>query len=127
MLEGASANMLDSLSRKQHLLLDAEAAEQIVGPWGHKYDLARQRAREQQMERQRQGHSATPSSSRSKLRRGGGARANAESPTPPHFPSGKWAIDAVPPSIPGGGPSTAFLPIAFARGSRCGSCAVPPL
>lgn len=34
----ASASMLDSLSRKQHLLLDAEAAERIVGEWGAVYD-----------------------------------------------------------------------------------------
>ena len=55
MLEGsASASMLDSLSRKQHLLLDAQAAERIVGPWGLKYDQAQQRAREMQMEKQRQ-------------------------------------------------------------------------
>ncbi|MEC7232417.1 MAG: hypothetical protein VXW31_05735, partial [Planctomycetota bacterium] len=33
-----SASMLDSLSRKQHLLLDADAAERIVGPWGQFYD-----------------------------------------------------------------------------------------
>lgn len=55
MLEGsASASMLDSLSRKQHLFLDAQAAERIVGPWGQKYDQAQRRARELQMERQRQ-------------------------------------------------------------------------
>ena len=30
--------MLDNLSRKQHLLLDAEAAERIVGEWGRVHD-----------------------------------------------------------------------------------------
>lgn len=34
----ASASMLDNLSRKQHLLLDAEAAERIVGEWGRVHD-----------------------------------------------------------------------------------------
>lgn len=54
MLDGSkSASMLDSLSRKQHLLLDAEAAERVVGPWGHEYDQAQQKKRERQMEQQR--------------------------------------------------------------------------
>lgn len=34
----ASASMLDNLSRKQHLLLDAQAAERIVGEWGRVHD-----------------------------------------------------------------------------------------
>lgn len=35
----ASASMLDSLSRKTHLLLDAQAAERIMEPWGQSYDV----------------------------------------------------------------------------------------
>ena len=34
----ASASMLDSLSRKTHLLLDAQAADRIMEPWGNSYD-----------------------------------------------------------------------------------------
>lgn len=34
----ASASMLDNLSRKSHLLLDAQAAERIMEPWGQAYD-----------------------------------------------------------------------------------------
>lgn len=44
----ASASMLDSLSRKTHLLLDAQAAERIMEPWGHSYDV--QKAEEVQRE-----------------------------------------------------------------------------
>lgn len=35
----ASASMLDNLSRKSHLLLDAQAAERIMEPWGQSYDV----------------------------------------------------------------------------------------
>ncbi len=42
----ASASMLDNLSRKSHLLLDAHAAERIMEPWGQSYDM--QRAAERQ-------------------------------------------------------------------------------
>ena len=45
--------MLDSLSRKQHLLLDAQAAERIVEPWGQAYDAERFREQQIQAERQR--------------------------------------------------------------------------
>ena len=41
----ASASMLDSLSRKTHVLLDAQAAEKIMEPWGFSYDA--QQAAEQ--------------------------------------------------------------------------------
>lgn len=34
----ASASVLDNLSRKKHLLLNAQAAERIVGPWGLQHD-----------------------------------------------------------------------------------------
>lgn len=34
----ASASMLDSLSRKSKILLDAQAAERIMEPWGKAYD-----------------------------------------------------------------------------------------
>ena len=44
----ASASMLDSLSRKSHILLDAQAAERIVEPWGQHYDA--ERAIQQQRE-----------------------------------------------------------------------------
>lgn len=37
----ASASMLDSLSRKTHILLDAQAADRIVEPWGQYYDAER--------------------------------------------------------------------------------------
>ena len=74
-------------------------------------------------------HSATPSSSRSKLRRRGGARANARIANARlTSPSGKYGrlMRCRLPSREAA-PQTAFLPIAFARGSRCDSCAVPPL
>lgn len=38
-----SAVLLDNLSRKSNILLNAEAAERIVGPWGQQYDLERGR------------------------------------------------------------------------------------
>lgn len=44
----ASASMLDSLSRKSHLLLDAQAAERIMEPWGQAYDA--DQAQEQQLQ-----------------------------------------------------------------------------
>ncbi len=47
----ASANMLDSLSRKSHILLSASAAERIMEPWGQTYDM--QRAQEQQIQIER--------------------------------------------------------------------------
>lgn len=37
----ASASMLDNLSRKSHLLLDAHASERIMEPWGQSYDVQR--------------------------------------------------------------------------------------
>lgn len=46
----ASADMLDSLSRKTHILLSASAAERIMEPWGQEYDL--QRAEKQQLRAQ---------------------------------------------------------------------------
>ena len=50
----ASASMLDSLSRKSHLLLDARAAERIMEPWGHSYDEERAEEQRERLERQRQ-------------------------------------------------------------------------
>lgn len=50
----ASASMLDNLSRKSHLLLDAQAAERIMEPWGHSYDQERHEEQEKRLERQRQ-------------------------------------------------------------------------
>ncbi|MEL6713956.1 MAG: CvpA family protein [Planctomycetota bacterium] len=47
----ASANMLDSLSRKSKILLNAQAAERIMEPWGQHYDA--ELARERQMEVER--------------------------------------------------------------------------
>ena len=44
----ASASMLDSLSRKSHLLLNAQAAEKIMEPWGNSYD-AQQAEKQAQM------------------------------------------------------------------------------
>lgn len=51
----ASASMLDSLSRKSHLLLDAQAAERIMEPWGQSYDAqqALELQREMELDRQR--------------------------------------------------------------------------
>lgn len=49
----ASASMLDSLSRKTRLLLDAQAAERIVEPWGQQYDAERFHAQQIQAEEQR--------------------------------------------------------------------------
>ena len=51
----ASASMLDSLSRKTHLLLDAQAAERIMEPWGHSYDAqqAEEQARVAELRRRR--------------------------------------------------------------------------
>jgi len=50
----ASASMLDSLSRKSHILLNAQAAERIMDPWGQYYDqevLRRQQERAAEMQR----------------------------------------------------------------------------
>lgn len=49
----ASASMLDNLSRKSHLLLDAQAAERIVEPWGQTYDAERFRDQQLRAEQQR--------------------------------------------------------------------------
>lgn len=51
----ASASMLDSLSRKSHLLLDAQAAERIMEPWGQAYDAdqAQEQQRLAEMKRQK--------------------------------------------------------------------------
>jgi len=38
-----SAVVLDNLARKSNILLNAQAAERIVGPWGQQYDLQRGR------------------------------------------------------------------------------------
>ncbi|QDV07351.1 Colicin V production protein [Planctomycetes bacterium Poly30] len=56
MLKGsASASMLDNLSRKTHVLLDAQAAERIMEPWGQSYDVQRAEELQQaaEMERRR--------------------------------------------------------------------------
>ncbi len=38
-----SAVLLDNLARKSNVLLNAQAAERIVGPWGQQYDLQKGR------------------------------------------------------------------------------------
>lgn len=48
----ASATILDNLSRKSHILLNAQAAERIVDPWGHAHDNHLQREREEAVKRQ---------------------------------------------------------------------------
>jgi len=50
----ASASMLDNLSRKQHLLLSAEAAERIMGTWGQSYDQAQHELQRVELEEARQ-------------------------------------------------------------------------
>ncbi|MDB2576542.1 CvpA family protein [Planctomycetota bacterium] len=50
----ASATMLDNLSRKSHILLNAEAAETIVDPWGHVHDSHMQEADRQDLRRQQE-------------------------------------------------------------------------
>ena len=50
----ASANMLDSLSRKQHLLLDAQAAEKIMEPWVHTYDPERHERVQRELEEEQE-------------------------------------------------------------------------
>lgn len=50
----ASASMLDNLSRKSHILLDARAAENIMEPWGHQHDSDKVEEQRLRLERQKQ-------------------------------------------------------------------------
>ena len=50
----ASATILDNLSRKSHILLNAQAAEKIVDPWGHVHDSHIQEANREEIRRQQE-------------------------------------------------------------------------
>ena len=50
----ASATILDNLSRKSHILLNAEAAGKIVDPWGANHDAHMQEADREALRRQQE-------------------------------------------------------------------------
>ncbi|MEZ6017490.1 MAG: CvpA family protein [Planctomycetota bacterium] len=54
-----SAVVLDNLARKSNLLLNAQAAERIVGPWGQHYDMQRGREMREQGEIVQRGAAAS--------------------------------------------------------------------
>jgi hypothetical protein len=50
----ASATILDNLSRKSHILLNAEAAGKIVDPWGANHDAHMQQEDREALRRQQE-------------------------------------------------------------------------